>query len=340
MLRDLLKIIGESALFSRKTPRFWHENGFIPQLLIPFAVIYFILKRIFSSRAKPQKFEAKIICIGNAIAGGAGKTPAAIAVYKELQKQKPAAKICFVSTAFRAKIYGPEKIDISKHTVADVGDEAFLLASHGNAVICKNRVKAVEYAISLGFTYIILDDGLHDKRIHKDITFLMIDGNYGFGNGLILPCGPLRDRLDYAVEGTDHIILIGEDKTKAVEQVNAFTKKKYPVIRSFIDTTTKIDETNIYVAFAGIGRPQKFFDTLKNDMKLVVAETVEFPDHHTYNESDFETLNNIAASQKAKLITTEKDFVKLPKEFAANVECLKIELQFDDGQVPQILNKL
>lgn len=339
-MNSILKIIGESSAFSQKTPWWWHHNGFVPQALLPVSVLFFFLKRIFTSRSKPQKYPAKIICIGNAIAGGAGKTPAAVAIHKQLRKLKPGAKLCFISTGFRGKIIGPEKVDLAKHTFKDVGDEPWMLASHGDVIICKNRQKAVEHAVSLGYEYLILDDGLHDKRITKDISFLMIDGGYGFGNGIIMPSGPLRDRLDYAVDGTNYIILIGEDKKNAVKLVNNYRKEKFPVIRSFIDPVTDLDASDIYVAFAGIGRPQKFFDTLKNDMKLVVAETVEFPDHHEYDDGDFETLKNIAASQKAKLITTEKDFIKLPKAFAAETNCLKIELQFENSDITDILNKI
>lgn len=340
MLGKALKYIGESSLLSRKTPHFWHENGFIAQALIPLAVIYFLVKRLNFSKPDPKKFPAKIICVGNAIAGGAGKTPTAISLYKELKKLKPSAKIAFVSTGFKGRIYGPVKVDITQHNYKDVGDEALLLAQAGDAIICKSRLEAVEYASSQNYEYIILDDGLHDKKIVKDLSFLVIDGKYGFGNGIVMPAGPLRDRLDYAIEGTDQIILIGEDTKKSISKAKKFGRKNFPVIRSFIDVVTPVDEKRVYVAFAGIGRPQKFFDMLKNEMKLAVVETVEFADHYNYDSSDIEHLLNVAELQKAKLITTEKDFIKLPKEFAEKVECIRIELKFEDKDIGEVLSKL
>jgi len=168
----------------------------------------------------------------------------------------------------------------------------------------------------------------------------VIDGKYGFGNSIVLPAGPLRDRLDLAVSGVDYLILIGADEKKAVTQVTRATKKIFPVIKSFINPLSEIDEKQKYVAFAAIGRPQKFFDMLKNELKFDIVETVEFADHHFYESSDFETLQNIAKSHNAKLITTEKDLVKLPPEFAFQVACMKIELAFDDNQIEDILARL
>jgi tetraacyldisaccharide 4'-kinase len=296
-----------------------------------------LIKRLGNKKVTTKKFDAKIICIGNAIAGGAGKTPTAIAVYKKLQLEKQKAKICFVSTGFKAKLEGPVVVDAKQHNYLLVGDEALLLANNGNAIICKDRLKGVEFAVDQGFDHIILDDGLHDKRIHKDICFLVIDGNYGFGNGIVLPAGPLRDRLDFAITGTTHIILIGEDKKQSLDMVKKFSKQHYPVLRSYITQANEVDEKQTYVAFAGIGRPEKFFDMLKNDLKLNVAETVEYADHYMYVGSDVEYLNQIANEHKAKLITTEKDFVKLPEKFAQQVECLKIELKFEDREIERLL---
>lgn len=340
MMRWLFKKIGESSIFSRKTPKFWHESSAIAQLLVPLTVLYFLIKRIFDRKIQAKKFPTKIICVGNVIAGGAGKTPAAQAIYKRLRSLKPNAKIAFITTGFKAKIYGPVKVDIKIHTAKDVGDESFILAHTGDTIICKDRLKAVELAVSEGFEYLVLDDGMHDKRIFKDITFLVIDGKYGFGNNFVMPSGPLRDRLDFAAAGTDQIILIGEDERNALKILKYATKKELPVLKSFIDVASKIDEKQVYVAFAGIGRPQKFFDMLKNDMKLVLAQTMEFADHHVYNDNDIEALEALAKAEKAKLITTRKDAVKLPKDFLEKIDVVDISLEFEDKEIDKILSKL
>ncbi len=340
MFDKIIKYISASPLFTGKTPRFWHENGVVPQVLLPLSVVYFFVKRIISKSPEPRKFNVKVICVGNAIAGGAGKTPTAIAIYKEILKLRPGANIAFVSTGYKGRLRGPVEVKRDVHDFHDVGDEALLLAAYGRVIICKDRVQALELAESSGVEYAILDDGLHDKRIFKDITFLVIDGKYGFGNNLLIPAGPLRDRLDYAIEGTDHIILIGDDAKNSVSQVKRYGRKNFPVLKSFIDVVTEPDKAQIYVAFAGIGRPQKFFDMLKKEMKLAVVETVEFADHHNYTKADMEHLEHIAKGQKAKLVTTEKDMIKLPKEFADTVECVRIELRFEDGDISEVLEKL
>ena len=339
-MSGLFRYIGESGLFSRKTPRFWHHPNPVAELMLPFSVVYFLVKRFTSTNRPAKKFPLKIICVGNAIAGGAGKTPAAIAIHKQLSKQRASAKIAFVTTGFKAKLRGPLQVDKNSHGAKDVGDEALMLAQHGDTIVCKSRLEAVEFAAANGFEYLILDDGLHDKRIHKDISFLVIDGKYGFGNGLVLPAGPLRDRLDFAVSGADQIILIGKDESDAIKRVNLVTKKQIPVINSFIEPTTRLNETQAYVAFAGIGRPQKFFDMLKNDLKLNVVDEAEFADHHNYSGSEIKELQGAAKEYNAKLITTEKDFVKLPKDFAAQVDCVQIELQFENKDIQQVLEKL
>ncbi len=341
MLQKILKAIGESSLFSRPTPHFWYQkNSLAGDLLLPVSVIYFIARRFAKSKKTPQKFNAKIICIGNAVAGGSGKTPTALAVMKLLKRQKPDARIAFISTGFKGALRGPLQVDLQKHDFIDVGDEALLLANYGTTIICKERLKAVEFADAQGFDYLILDDGLHDKSILKDVTFLVVDGKYGFGNGYVIPAGPLRDRLDFATEGADHVIMIGEDKNRALEKLKYDTKKDFLVSRAFINNLSEGDKGQIYLAFAGIGYPKKFFDMLTNELGLVLADKVEFSDHHKYTDDDFNYLNELAEAQKAKLITTEKDLVKLPKDFAAKVDCIKIELEFEDDSVSEILEKL
>ena len=179
MFRSFFKFISESFKFTAKTPKFWRKESSVGQAFIPLSAIYFLAKRfldIFSP--KPQKFNSKIICVGNVIAGEAGKTPICGKLADILSKNVEKSQIAIISTGYKAKKYGPVKIDTTQHNAAETGDEPYLLALKGhNVVMCKNRVKAIQFAESLGYKYLILDDGLHDKRVQKDISFIVIEGN-------------------------------------------------------------------------------------------------------------------------------------------------------------------
>jgi tetraacyldisaccharide 4'-kinase len=319
-----------------KTPRFWHHNGLLAQIILPLSVIYFLAKRIKLKKTTPHKFNLKIICIGNVVAGGAGKTPTAIAGRKILQKSYPHAKITFVSKGYKGKISEPTLVDLKIHKPQDVGDEAILLALNGDAIIGKDRFEAVKFAESLGYEIVILDDGLHDNRIIKDKSFVVIDGKYGFGNGLLFPAGPMRDRLDFAVNNADEIILIGKDEKKAFVKVKHATRKNYHAIEAKIKNTNELSKEINYIAFAGIGRPSKFYDSL-NELGLKIIQTVDFADHHNYSEEDIFYLKDLAKVNVAKLVTTEKDFVKLPENFKTEVDCLKIEIIFEDSRISEVL---
>lgn len=319
-----------------KTPRFWHNNGLLAQIVLPLSVIYFLAKRIKFKKITPQKFNLKIICIGNVVAGGAGKTPTAIAVKKILQKNYPQAKIAFVSKGYKGRISEPTLVDKAIHTTQDVGDEAILLASTGNAIIGKDRFEAIKFAENLGYEIVILDDGLHDDRIIKDKSFVVIDGKYGFGNGLLFPAGPMRDRLDFAVNNADEIILIGKDEKNSFVKIKHATRKNYHALQANIKNTNELSKDLNFIAFAGIGRPSKFYDTL-NEMGLKIIQTVDFADHHNYSEEDISYLKDLAKINNAKLVTTEKDFVKLPTDFQLEVDCLKIEIVFEDERISEVL---
>ena len=155
-------------ILSGKTPRFWKSDGFLPQLLVPISVLYFIAKRIASKKIEPQKFPAKIICVGNATAGGAGKTPTAIAIAQTILSQSPKAKICFVSKGYKGLITKPTLVNLAEHNYTQTGDEPLILAQYAQTIVAKDRLEGINFAIEQGAEIIILDDGLHDKRVSKD----------------------------------------------------------------------------------------------------------------------------------------------------------------------------
>lgn len=322
-----------------KTPKFWHKKGFIANLLIPLSVIYFILKRlwlVFESEEKEFKFTS--IFVGNPIAGGSGKTPAVIAITKIIKNKYPEKRLCVITKGYGGSIIKPTIIS-DENTVDETGDEAIIIAKHTEVIVAKNRLEGCKFAEDKGYEIVLFDDGMHDNRIKKNACIMVIDGKYGFGNNLVFPAGPLRDRLDIAAKNATHILLIGRDEKSIISRLKR-RKIELPVINSSIATVKNPDKKLDYIAFAGLGRPEKFFDMLKINLGLNISETLDFPDHHQYDNEDLNFIKTVSESKNAKILTTEKDYVKLPPKFQEEVECVKIELKIEDVKIPRIVEKI
>lgn len=321
-----------------KTPKFWHKKGLISNLLIPFSVIYFLLKRfwlLFEGEEKSFKFTT--IFVGNPIAGGSGKTPAVMAITKFIKEKYPEKKLCVISKGYGGSIVEPTIITV-ENNVEETGDEAKIIAEYTDVIIAKNRLEGCKFAEEKAYEIVIFDDGMHDNRIKKDVCFMVIDGKYGFGNGLVFPAGPLRDRLDIAAKNATHCLMIGRDEKNIISKLKR-RKIELPLINSAIATVKPPDKKQSYIAFAGLGRPEKFFDMLKVNLGLNVLESLDFPDHHQYDNEDLNFIKTIAENKNAKILTTEKDYVKLPEKFQKEVECVKIELKIEKDKLPKILEK-
>lgn len=312
-----------------KTPEFWKDRGIIAELLTPLAVIYFFLLRIKSLFVKAESFSVPIICIGNATAGGAGKTPVAIAIAEILSDRKP----FFVSRGYGGKMRGPIKVDSSKHKAADVGDEPLLLSRIAPCIVSKCRKSGIREAINSGAGIIILDDGLQDGSVKKDFSLLVVDGGFGFGNLMILPSGPLRDRIDLIIKKAQAAVIIGIDKNN----ISEVFKDKIPLLEADFIPVGNIDKTGKFIAFAGIGLPEKFFSTLKRE-GFDVAEEIPFADHYKFSSNDIKKLIEKAEKISAKLITTEKDFTRIPDEFRQKIMVLPVKIKWrEEGKLRDLM---
>lgn len=313
-----------------KTPKFWKERGFWAEILLPLSVFYYIFVLTNKLLFSPKKLSVPVICVGNATAGGAGKTPVCLALGNLLKKKK----IAFVSRGYGGTLKGPVKVDTKKHIAHDVGDEPLLLAQIAPCWVGKNRLKTASAAIDSGAEIIILDDGLQNLSIEKDISILVVDGGSGFGNHMLIPAGPLRDRLDKTIAKSTFAIIIGEDKTNVANEL-----KSISVLKADILPNTEPDhKEKIFLAFAGIGRPEKFFDTLIEN-QIRVADTISFPDHYPYKDKDMKELFARAEEKNAELITTEKDYVRLPYDVKDKVTILPIEISWHDEAALKTLLK-
>jgi tetraacyldisaccharide 4'-kinase len=234
-----------------KAPDFWFEPpGTIANLLTPFGMLWKAGSAARRALASPYHAHKPVICVGNIVAGGAGKTPAAMAIAQLLRDNGKTP--VFVTRGYGGKEAGPLRVDPLKHGVDDVGDEALLLARMAPTWIGRDRAAAIREAEPNG-SHIILDDGLQNPNIQPDISFLVIGGETGLGNGCLIPAGPLRETLEDALKRVTAVILVG-----AHDAQNITARVSCPVLRAELKPVLPPDfpRRDKFFAFAGIGRPQ------------------------------------------------------------------------------------
>lgn len=316
-----------------KTPKFWHSKNFISIFLWPFSLLYWLgscIKSYFTGQQK--KFNTKIICVGNAIAGGSGKTPSAIMVGELLIKN--GYQVAYVCKNYLSTLETPTQVS-SGYLPPEVIEESILLSRIADTFVAQNITDAISLADEGNYDYIITDDGLQNKKFSKDISILVIDGKIGVGNNMMLPAGPLREPLNNAVSRSDIIFIIGEDINKISEKI---VNKKIVKVSPRFKLSSK-NKSEYHTAFTGIAYPEKFFKSLEKN-NISIKYKFEFPDHHIYSEEDIYMLLEKAKSTNTTLITTEKDFVKIPKKYHSDISYLKINLIPDDElSLLNILNK-
>lgn len=269
-----------------------------------------------------------VICIGNVVAGGAGKTPIALDVGKRLTAKN--TRLHFLSRGYGGSEAGPHRVNAFEDTSARVGDEPLLLAKTAPAWISKNRVQGAQAAIAAGADLIVLDDGLQNPSLVKDMSLCVIDGAYGLGNGRLIPAGPLRETLAEALDKSSAVVLLGDDQAKVVQAVRHL-REDIPVLKAHLQpvpSEQKYKGTQVY-GFAGIGHPDKFFKTLRDlDCNLVGKQS--FPDHHAFSQAELEEMEQQARADKALLVTTEKDHVRLSPEWREKIAVLQVAVKWQD----------
>jgi tetraacyldisaccharide 4'-kinase len=293
-----------------RAPDFWWraKPSLLSALLLPTSLVYGAIAA-GRMRRRGEIAALPVICIGNFTAGGAGKTPTAIAVAEILAAsgELPA----FLSRGYGGREAGPLQVE-PRHTSQDVGDEPRLLARIGTTIVSRDRPAGACLAVESGATAIVMDDGLQNPSLVKDCTIAVIDGAAGIGNGLAIPSGPLRAPMGAQWPAVDAVLIIGEGA--AGESITLDAKrhgKRVFAGRLVPDEACLASLRDARVlAFAGIGRPEKFFDTLRAS-GIVVEETRSFADHHAYTAAEITTLMRLAESRGLTPVTTEKDMARL-----------------------------
>lgn len=312
-----------------REPQFWRGKAagaaFLSTLLSPLGHAYGCSVRLREARAKPARPKARVVCIGNLTAGGTGKTPLAIVFAKRLQAR--GAMIVFLSRGYGGKMKDAVEVTAA-HRAEDVGDEPLLLRAVAPTIVSRNRKSGAAMCDALGADVIVMDDGHQNFQIAKDLSIVVVGGG-GFGNGKLIPAGPLREPVARGLARADAVILSGGG-------AHALSFPG-PVLRSRIvpEDGEALSGARVF-AFAGIGEPDRFFDTLKA-LGANVAGSRDFPDHHLFSTHEIAALREAASEKNARLITTEKDFVRLSEKQREGIAPLRIRAVFDGEDVLEAL---
>ncbi|WP_411817299.1 tetraacyldisaccharide 4'-kinase [Hyphococcus sp. DH-69] len=306
-----------------KEPWFWHGDTIaakaVRTTLKPLAYLYSAGHHFRCAMTKTQRASIPIICIGNATVGGVGKTPLAIRIYDLLRED--GIEVFFLSRGYGGSAHGPLLVDRDQHTADEVGDEALLLAAKGPTIVSRNRPTGAAFAAKHGAQAIIMDDGFQNPTIYKDVSILLVNNEITNSQEHLFPAGPFRESLNDARQRADIVVGVGDNIDDA--------KLAHPADHYAWREAVGAIEPMKVIAFAGIGRPQGFFDLLAKN-GFTVEKAIGFPDHHQYAPTELDILRRKAVSLDAQLMTTEKDFVRLPPEYRQDVATLKITMALDD----------
>ncbi|MGI4775931.1 MAG: tetraacyldisaccharide 4'-kinase [Janthinobacterium lividum] len=311
-------------MFRLLYPKFWQKRGLISYILWPFSQIYILLSLIRKLISPLSHFNAKVICVGNLTVGGTGKTQIVIWLAKFFQENN--ISFVILTKGYSSRLEGA--VLVSKyHKAIDVGDESIMLSKYGQVVASRRPAEAVEIINKLGPRVVISDDGMQNPSFHKDFVILAIDGDRAFGNGYIIPAGPLREPAFNALNRCDAVVIINFSYETNTILKNCDKKIfKAKIVAENKDASAYV----AYYAFSGIGDPERFFNTLKVS-GMSVSKTKIFPDHYNYLPSEMEKLITEAKDLNLVLITTRKDYVRISTIFKnCDIRCFDIRLIIED----------
>ncbi len=312
-----------------RAPEFWSRRGGFSALLSPLGAAWGAAAAARRGLAHPWRAPLPVVCVGNITVGGAGKTPLAIALCGYLAAAGRAPHV--ISRGYRGYLPGPVRVDPDIHSAAEVGDEPLLLAAAAPTWVGRDRAAAARAAADAGAGIIVMDDGFQNFDLAKDLSVIAIDGGYGFGNGCVMPAGPLREPLSAGLARADAAVVIGDDTAgggrRAAAAVPVHAARMAPLPGAGSDDIAGRD----VFAFAGIGRPGKFHATLA-EMGCRLVATQDFADHHTYRAEEVMAMCERAAASGAIPVTTAKDAVRLPAAARAMVTTLHVGLEWQDPE--------
>ena len=315
-----------------RTPEFWRRDGLPARALAPAAWVYGAVAAVRRRTARAAQPPVPVVCVGNLVTGGAGKTPVALALGAKLAAG--GHRVHFLSRGYGGRETGPLLVDPARHAADAVGDEPLLLARVAPTWVSADRAVGAAAAAEGAAELIVMDDGHQNATVAKAYSIVVVDGAYGFGNGRLLPAGPLRETVAAGLARADAVVTIGPDEagTGALlpSGVRALGGRLVP----------PPDGAGIagkaVVAFAGIARPEKFFASLRT-LGCRIEHAQAFADHHRFRASEIAALLETARKLDAVAVTTAKDAVRLPPAARADVQVLDIAFEWHDEEAAEAL---
>ena len=309
-----------------RAPDFWRHDGALAHALTPLSWGFRGLGALRRRLVVERRVRVPVVCVGNLSVGGTSKTPVAIAIAGRLAAAGRAVHL--LGRGYGGRARGPLRVDPGRHDARGVGDEALLLARAGPTWVGRDRAAAATRAVAAGAEVLVMDDGLQYPGLAKDLALVVIDGAVGFANRRVVPAGPLREPVARGLDRADAAVVVGVDRAGVGASCAA---RGLPVLAArLVPVNAHCFAGRAVLAFAGIGRPEKFFATLE-DAGARVRSVYPFPDHHAYDADEIMSLVEEAAALGAAPVTTEKDLVRLPAEARAMVETLAVRLAWDDA---------
>ena len=302
-----------------RAPDFWTRRDWRSRLVAPLGWFYGTSVAWKAVHAKPLQPGIAVVCVGNLGVGGTGKTPIAIEIARVLAARGHTP--FFLTRGFGGRLRGPIEATQDDRAV-DVGDEAILLACAAPIIVARDRREGAKLAFGRGADVIVMDDGHQNFALAKDLSLVIVDGEAGFGNGHVIPAGPLREPVQQGLARADAVVVVGE----GTPPLAGFSR---PVLRAHLTLEDADIAGRRMVAFAGIGRPGKFFQSLMNLGANLLA-TQSFADHHVYSAGEIARLRAKARTLNAELVTTEKDFVRLTHAEREGIRAMPVRAVFDD----------
>ena len=309
-----------------RPPEFWTSDSVLGRTLDPLGRIYGAVAHWRIKHGAYARAPVPVFSVGNLTMGGTGKTPVARDLVPRLTDAgfRPAV----ILRGFGGQLKGPVKVDPDRHLAADVGDEALLHGRDGMTWVSRKRIDGAYHATEAGAKAIILDDAHQHSSMAKDLSLVVVDGAVGFGNRRIFPAGPLRERITAGLSRTDAVVIMGDDRNGLAQQL----PPSIPVLHATLSPGSDAAYLNQrkVVAFAGLGRPGKFFNSLV-DLGAHVVAAHPFDDHHFYRPADIQTILDEAFSLDALPVTTEKDAMRLTPDQRQQVNVLRVGVQWKDA---------
>ncbi len=320
-----------------RTPKFWYKKqSILSKCLSPIANLINYISEIKYNSVSPEKLSVPVIGIDSIVMSGAGKTPAIDLVCEILKQYKYNPHI--LTSSHSGYIKNVVQVDPKLHSYLQVGDEPLLYSQLITTWIGKNRIKASKAAINTGANLLVIDDWLKNNYLQSSYKLLVIDSEQKFCNECLFPAGPLMHRIEPAINTSDAILIIG-NYDEVLENDIKNINDKIPIFRAKMKAINKLEvEKNKVIAFCGLGYPNKFKNTLK-ELDYNIIDFWKFSDHHPYTVTEIRKLINIATNNNATLITTMKDYVKIPEDCKTDIKAIQIKLAVENEDFTKALIK-